>query len=139
MQKALEAEANRLVAASGHVGVEMALPDRVTQLVGNFPDYLPKDSEARMVNVGGVWCPCGGTHVGYVLFSSLLLLFVFVFLFILLTFIKDIYILDSHIYLQKSFTNWCNQDHQDTSSKGQDTHQLCCELRFGILILFYFI
>ena len=109
MQKALETEANRLVTASGHVGVEMALPDRVTQLVGNFPDYLPKDSEARMVNVGGVWCPCGGTHVGYVLSSSLLLLFVFVFLFILFTFI--IYILDSYIYLQKSITNWYNQDH----------------------------
>jgi len=63
VQKNLEAEANRLVATSGPVGVEMALPNRVTEMVGSFPDYLPKDSEARMINVGGVWCPCGGTHV----------------------------------------------------------------------------
>jgi len=35
----------------------------VIKLCGSFPDYLPKTSDARMVNVGGVWCPCGGTHV----------------------------------------------------------------------------
>lgn len=47
------------------VKVEMAMPERVKELVGEFPSYLPKDQEARMVNVGGVWCPCGGTHVKY--------------------------------------------------------------------------
>lgn len=87
VQKAVEAEVNRLVQKQveegkeeqkgegeekgkgkgkeddGKVKVEMADSKRVEELIGEFPSYLPKDQEARMVNVGGVWCPCGGTHV----------------------------------------------------------------------------
>jgi hypothetical protein len=63
VQKNLEIEANRLVALGGPVDVEMANPNRVTELCGSFPEYLPKDVDARLVNVGGLWCPCGGTHV----------------------------------------------------------------------------
>jgi len=59
----LEAEANRIIQAGGPVEREMAQPNRVEELCGSFPEYLPKDKEARMINVGGVWCPCGGTHV----------------------------------------------------------------------------
>jgi len=61
--KNLEREANRLVSEASPVLVEMASPQRVEEMYGSFPDYLPKTSDARMVKIGGLWCPCGGTHV----------------------------------------------------------------------------
>ena len=97
MQRDLENEANRLIAASGQVKVEMALPDRVIELLGNFPAYLPAGSEARMVNVGGVWCPCGGTHVRYFFLNIILFFFMYSLFFV--------YLLKSNIF-QLGVTNW---------------------------------
>lgn len=60
----LEAEANHLI-ASGQP-VESFIVDQYDQLKDHcttVPEYVPKDKPIRVVKVGGVGCPCGGTHV----------------------------------------------------------------------------
>jgi len=63
IQQKLEDEANRLIRNGMAVSKEMADTERVEKLCGSFPSYLSKDSQARVVFIGGLWCPCGGTHV----------------------------------------------------------------------------
>jgi len=63
IRQKLEVEANRLIHQGMTVGKEMADAERVEKLCGSFPPYLSKDSHSRVVFVGGLWCPCGGTHV----------------------------------------------------------------------------
>jgi Ser-tRNA(Ala) deacylase AlaX len=60
----LEEEANKLI-ASGQ-SVECFIVDEYDQLKNHcstVPAYVPKDKPIRVVKVGGVGCPCGGTHV----------------------------------------------------------------------------
>ena len=60
----LEVEANKLI-ASGQV-VESFIVEDYDQLkehCSTVPAYVPKDKPIRVVKVGGVGCPCGGTHV----------------------------------------------------------------------------
>lgn len=57
----LEVEMSRLIAGGGAVKVQMAQPEEVEKLCGTFPDYLPKNKEARVVTVcGELGCPCSG-------------------------------------------------------------------------------
>jgi len=35
----------------------------IAKFCGSTPPYLPKNEPARIVTIGGVACPCGGTHV----------------------------------------------------------------------------
>ena len=63
--KELENEANRLVASAQEV--EAFIVEEYDQLqmhCPTVPEYVPKDKPIRVVKVGGVGCPCGGTHVG---------------------------------------------------------------------------
>ncbi|KAK3261037.1 hypothetical protein CYMTET_30039, partial [Cymbomonas tetramitiformis] len=43
---------------------EVAYDEAAKRCGGNLPDYIPKDSVPRIVNMASdVGCPCGGTHV----------------------------------------------------------------------------
>jgi Ser-tRNA(Ala) deacylase AlaX len=60
----LEEEANKLI-VSGQP-VECFIVDGYDSLKDHcptVPEYVPKDKPIRVVKVGGVGCPCGGTHV----------------------------------------------------------------------------
>jgi len=60
----LEKEANKLIATAQEV--ESFIVEEYDQLKDHcptVPDYVPKDKPIRVVKVGGVGCPCGGTHV----------------------------------------------------------------------------
>jgi len=60
----LEEEANKLIALGQPV--ESFIVDEYDQLkdhCSTVPEYVPKDKPIRVVKVGGVGCPCGGTHV----------------------------------------------------------------------------
>ncbi|KAJ7516380.1 hypothetical protein O6H91_22G056200 [Diphasiastrum complanatum] len=62
---ALEAEANRLVAAGGTVQAAVCSYEEArNRCGGQLPDYIAKDSKPRIVSIGSSFgCPCGGTHV----------------------------------------------------------------------------
>ena len=60
----LEEEANKLIASGQEV--ESFIVEEYGQLhqhCATVPEYVPKDKPIRVVKVGGVGCPCGGTHV----------------------------------------------------------------------------
>ncbi|CAM6093003.1 unnamed protein product [Calypogeia fissa] len=60
----LEGEANRLVLMGGSVQAVVAPYEEAAKLCGgSLPDYIAKQSSPRVVSVGGLGCPCGGTHV----------------------------------------------------------------------------
>ncbi|PIN08158.1 Alanine--tRNA ligase [Handroanthus impetiginosus] len=65
-QNELELEANNLISKGGKVSVSILPYDRASELCGgSLPDYIPKDSTPRIVQLGeSPGCPCGGTHVG---------------------------------------------------------------------------
>ncbi|GAV74897.1 tRNA-synt_2c domain-containing protein [Cephalotus follicularis] len=64
-QKELEVEANALISKGGEVTVAVYSYEEASKLCGGcLPDYIPKGSTPRIVNLGGnPGCPCGGTHV----------------------------------------------------------------------------
>lgn len=60
----LEQELTRLIQQGSVVKVQMSPYDKIAELCGSVPDYLPKNQEARIVTlIGDKGCPCGGTHV----------------------------------------------------------------------------
>lgn len=60
----LELEANRLVIVGGLVQAVVAPYEDAANLCGGkLPDYIPEESTPRIVTLGGLGCPCGGTHV----------------------------------------------------------------------------
>lgn len=65
-QKELEEEASNLISKGGKVSVSILPYDEASELCGgSLPDYIPKDSTPRIVQLGEtLGCPCGGTHVG---------------------------------------------------------------------------
>ncbi|XP_047963418.1 alanine--tRNA ligase [Salvia hispanica] len=65
-QNELQAEANSLITKGGKVSVSILPYDEASQLCGgSLPEYIPKDSTPRIVQLGQtLGCPCGGTHVG---------------------------------------------------------------------------
>ncbi|CAA0834820.1 Unknown protein [Striga hermonthica] len=64
-QKELELEASHLISKGGKVSVSILPYDKAAELCGgSLPDYIPKDSSPRIVQLGhNPGCPCGGTHV----------------------------------------------------------------------------
>lgn len=64
-QKELELEASNLITKGGKVSVSILPYDKASELCGgSLPDYIPKDSTPRIVQLGEApGCPCGGTHV----------------------------------------------------------------------------
>nr|ACJ84608.1 unknown [Medicago truncatula]AFK34632.1 unknown [Medicago truncatula] len=64
-QKELEIEANALISMGGKVSADILLYDEAAKLCGGIlPDYVPKESTPRIVQIGdNPGCPCGGTHV----------------------------------------------------------------------------
>ncbi|KAK6146174.1 hypothetical protein DH2020_020043 [Rehmannia glutinosa] len=64
-QKELELEASSLISKGGKVSVSILPYDKASELCGgSLPDYIPKDSTPRIVQLGeNPGCPCGGTHV----------------------------------------------------------------------------
>ncbi|XP_057806035.1 uncharacterized protein LOC131020984 [Salvia miltiorrhiza] len=65
-QNELQEEASSLITKGGKVSVSILPYDEASQLCGgSLPDYIPKDSTPRIVQLGQtLGCPCGGTHVG---------------------------------------------------------------------------
>ncbi|XP_051152802.1 uncharacterized protein LOC127266567 isoform X1 [Andrographis paniculata] len=65
-QKEIELEANRLISEGGNVSVSILPYNQASELCGgSLPDYIPKESSPRIVQLGkNPGCPCGGTHVG---------------------------------------------------------------------------
>ncbi|KAL1539102.1 alanine--tRNA ligase [Salvia divinorum] len=65
-QNELQAKANSLITKGGKVSVSILPYDEASELCGgSLPDYIPKDSTPRIVQLGQtLGCPCGGTHVG---------------------------------------------------------------------------
>ncbi|KAL2244144.1 UNVERIFIED_CONTAM: Alanyl-tRNA editing protein AlaX-L [Sesamum indicum] len=63
--KELELEASKLISKGGKVSVSILPYDKASELCGgSLPDYIPKDSAPRIVQLGdSLGCPCGGTHV----------------------------------------------------------------------------
>ncbi|KAL0368237.1 UNVERIFIED_CONTAM: hypothetical protein Scaly_1042600 [Sesamum calycinum] len=63
--KELELEASKLISKGGKVSVSILPYDKASELCGgSLPDYIPKDSTPRIVQLGySLGCPCGGTHV----------------------------------------------------------------------------
>jgi len=62
--KKIEEEANRLIATAQPVESFIVEEyDQLTEHCPTVPEYVPKDKPIRVVKVGGVGCPCGGTHV----------------------------------------------------------------------------
>ncbi|KAL6524731.1 hypothetical protein OROMI_030324 [Orobanche minor] len=64
-QKELELEANALISVGAKVSADILPYDDAAYLCGGIlPDYVPKESTPRIVQVGdSPGCPCGGTHV----------------------------------------------------------------------------
>ncbi|EPS64543.1 hypothetical protein M569_10238 [Genlisea aurea] len=64
-QKELEIEASNLISKGGKISVSIVSYDLASQLCrATLPDYIPKDSNPRIVQIGEYpGCPCGGTHV----------------------------------------------------------------------------
>ncbi|XP_011621909.1 uncharacterized protein LOC18430278 isoform X2 [Amborella trichopoda] len=64
-QKDLEKEANVMISNGGKVTASILPYKEALELCGgSLPDYIPKDSSPRIVQLGNnLGCPCGGTHV----------------------------------------------------------------------------
>ncbi|CAO2821969.1 unnamed protein product [Amaranthus hypochondriacus] len=61
----LEREANALISRGGKVYASVLPYEAAAEICGGrLPDYIPKDSNPRIVKLGeNFGCPCGGTHV----------------------------------------------------------------------------
>ncbi|EYU45552.1 hypothetical protein ABFS82_14G008800 [Erythranthe guttata] len=61
----LELEASNLISKGGKVSISIVPYDKASELCGgSLPDYIPKDSTPRIVQLGEFpGCPCGGTHI----------------------------------------------------------------------------
>ena len=64
LEKNLEQEANRMVAASLPVRVQMVTREELETMASYVPEYVPQDKPSRAMIVHGYSAiPCGGTHV----------------------------------------------------------------------------
>lgn len=64
LRVAVEEEANQRVTAGGEIYAVVTDYEEASVLCGgSLPNYIPKGSRPRIVVVGGLGCPCGGTHV----------------------------------------------------------------------------
>lgn len=60
----LEVEANKLITSAQSVESFIVEEyDLLKKHCVTIPEYVPRDKPIRVVKVGGVGCPCGGTHV----------------------------------------------------------------------------
>jgi len=60
----IEEEANRLIATAQPIeSFVVEAYEQLKEHCPTVPAYVPKDKPIRVVKVGGIGCPCGGTHV----------------------------------------------------------------------------
>ena len=59
----LDAELSRLIQDGGEVESFFASKEELSLHCDFVPDYIPENKPSRVVKVGGLGCPCGGTHV----------------------------------------------------------------------------
>jgi Ser-tRNA(Ala) deacylase AlaX len=63
--KDLEKETSELISKNFKIKKEYVEYDKIKDLLGECPDYLPKNEPVRIISYGDVFCPCSGTHVNY--------------------------------------------------------------------------